>query len=105
MRDIKFAVVSTKPAGIVVIGSNTKVELEEQPVDVSKIEGVSNLVDVSYEDIGGLKEEVNRVFDVGDVLFLRVVEVDEVKKAKLGLKGREYSGYCFGRCRQQKGFL
>ena len=26
--------------------------------------------------------------DVGDVLFLRVVEVDEIKKAKLGLKGR-----------------
>ncbi len=34
------------------------------------------------------KKELNKVFDVGDVLFLRVVDVDEVKKVKLGLKGR-----------------
>lgn len=71
MRDIKFAVVSTKPAGIVVIGPNTKVELEEQPVDVSKIEGVSNLVDVSYEDIGGLKEEVKKVREMIEIPLKR----------------------------------
>ena len=34
------------------------------------------------------KKELNKVYDVGDVLFLRVVDVDEIKKAKLGLKGR-----------------
>ncbi len=55
MKEIKFAVVSTKPAGIVVVGPNTEVELHESPVDVSNIEGVTNLVDVSYEDIGGLR--------------------------------------------------
>ena len=42
----------------------------------------------AFEVFGREKKELNKVFDVGDVLFLRVVEVDEVKKAKLGLKGR-----------------
>jgi exosome complex component RRP4 len=37
---------------------------------------------------GREKKELNKVYDVGDVLFLRVVDVDEIKKAKLGLKGR-----------------
>ena len=63
MKEIKFAVVSTKPAGIVVVGPNTEVELHESPVDVSNIEGVTNLVDVSYEDIGGLKDEVKNFED------------------------------------------
>ena len=40
------------------------------------------------EVFGKEKRELNRAFDVGDVLFLRVVDVDEVKKVKLGLKGR-----------------
>lgn len=35
-----------------------------------------------------MKKELNKVYDIGDVLFLRVVDVDEIKKAKLGLKGR-----------------
>jgi exosome complex component RRP4 len=37
---------------------------------------------------GKEKRDLNKAFDVGDVLFLRVVDVDEVKKVKLGLKGR-----------------
>jgi len=42
----------------------------------------------AFEVFGREKKELNKVFDVGDVLFLRVVDVDEIKKAKLGLKGR-----------------
>ena len=42
----------------------------------------------AFEVFGREKKELNRVFDVGDVLLLRVIDVDEVKKAKLGLKGR-----------------
>ena len=61
MKEIKFAVISTNPKDIVIVGPNTEVQLHETPVDVSKIEGVGNLVDVSYEDIGGLKEEVKKV--------------------------------------------
>lgn len=37
---------------------------------------------------GKEKKELSSVFDVGNVLLLRVVDVDEVKKVKLGLKGR-----------------
>ena len=71
MKEIKFAVVSTKPAGIVVVGPNTEVELHESPVDVSNIEGVTNLVDVSYEDIGGLKEEVKKVREMIEIPLKR----------------------------------
>ena len=42
----------------------------------------------AFEVFGREKKELNKVYDVGDVLFLRVVDVDEIKKAKLGLKGR-----------------
>ena len=41
MREIKFAVVSTQPKDIVIIGQNTEVQVHENPVDVSKIEGVA----------------------------------------------------------------
>ena len=44
MSQIKLAVVSTNPGGVVKVGPNTKVEINEEPVDVSKLEGVSNLV-------------------------------------------------------------
>ena len=71
MKEIKFAVVSTNPKDIVIIGPNTEVELHESPVDVSKIEGVTNLVDVSYEDIGGLKEEVKKVREMIEIPLKR----------------------------------
>ena len=71
MKEIKFAVVSTNPKDIVVVGPNTEVQLHESPVDVSKIEGVGNLVDVSYEDIGGLKEEVKKVREMIEIPLKR----------------------------------
>ena len=71
MKEIRFAVVSTQPGGIVVVGQNTEVELHETPIDVSKIEGVSNLVDVSYEDVGGLKEEVKKVREMIEIPLKR----------------------------------
>ena len=71
MREIKFAVVSTNPKDIVIVGPNTEVQLHESPVDVSKIEGVSNLVDVSYEDIGGLKDEVKKVREMIEIPLKR----------------------------------
>ncbi len=42
----------------------------------------------AFEVFGRDKKELSKVYNVGDVLFLRVIDVDEVKKAKLGLKGR-----------------
>jgi transitional endoplasmic reticulum ATPase len=47
------------------------VQLHESPVDVSKIEGVGNLVDVSYEDIGGLKDEVKKVREMIEIPLKR----------------------------------
>ena len=60
--EIKLAVVNTKPLGPVKITENTQIEMETKPVDPSKFEGVENLIDVSYEDIGGLKNEVKKIF-------------------------------------------
>ena len=71
MKEIRFAVLSTQPGGITIVGPNTEVELHESPVDVSKLEGVSNLVDVSYEDIGGLKEEVKKVREMIEIPLKR----------------------------------
>ena len=71
MKEIKFAVISTNPKDIVIVGPNTEVQLHESPVDVSKIEGVGNLVDVSYEDIGGLKDEVKKVREMIEIPLKR----------------------------------
>lgn len=69
--EIRFAVVSTSPAEVVTIGATTDVELRDEPVDVSSIEGVSNLIDVTYEDIGGLKEEVKKVREMIEIPLKR----------------------------------
>ncbi|MCL2115919.1 MAG: CDC48 family AAA ATPase [Methanobrevibacter sp.] len=69
--DLKFAVVSTDPNGIVKVGPNTFVEIQPGPVDLSKIEGVKNVVNVSYEDIGGLKEEVKKVREMIEIPLKR----------------------------------
>ena len=41
--------------------------MHETPVDVSTIDGVTNLIDVSYEDIGGLKDEVKKVREMIEI--------------------------------------
>ncbi|MDR0912794.1 MAG: CDC48 family AAA ATPase [Methanobrevibacter sp.] len=71
MGELKFATVSTYPSGPVIITNNTQVEVQNAPVDVSKIEGITNLVDVSYEDIGGLKEEVKKVREMIEIPLKR----------------------------------
>ena len=71
MGQLKLAVVNTNPSGVVFVGPNTKIEVQEKPVDISKINGVSNLVGVSYEDIGGLKEEVKKVREMVEIPLKR----------------------------------
>jgi transitional endoplasmic reticulum ATPase len=71
MGEIKLAVVSTKPAGVVQITEMTDVEVQTEPVDLSKLEGVKNVVDVTYEDIGGLKEEVKKVREMIEIPLKR----------------------------------
>ncbi len=71
LGEIKLAVVSTKPNGVVKVTQMTEVEIQTSPVDVSKLEGVKNLVDVTYEDIGGLKEEVKKVREMIEIPLKR----------------------------------
>ncbi|MDR2544903.1 MAG: CDC48 family AAA ATPase [Methanobrevibacter sp.] len=71
LGEIKLAVVSTNPSGVVVVSENTNIEIQEKPVDISKLDGMSNLVDVSYEDIGGLKEEVKKVREMIEIPLKR----------------------------------
>ena len=71
MGELKLAVVSTKPAGPVKITEMSEVEVQSEPVDVSKLEGVKTLVDVTYEDIGGLKEEVKKVREMIEIPLKR----------------------------------
>ncbi|HIP16502.1 MAG TPA: AAA family ATPase [Methanothermococcus okinawensis] len=53
-----FIVVSTSPKGVVRITELTKVELKEEPVSEIK---ETKIPDITYEDIGGLKEEVKKI--------------------------------------------
>jgi transitional endoplasmic reticulum ATPase len=71
MGELKLAVVSTKPAGMVKVTQMTSVEVQQEPVDVSKLEGVKTFVDVTYEDIGGLKEEVKKVREMIEIPLKR----------------------------------
>ncbi len=71
MGEIKLAVVSTKPKGVVKVTQMTDVEIQPNPVDVSKLEGVKNIVDVTYEDIGGLKDEVKKVREMIEIPLKR----------------------------------
>lgn len=71
MGELKLAVVSTKPAGAVKVTEMSEVEVQTDPVDVSKLEGVKTLVDVTYEDIGGLKEEVKKVREMIEIPLKR----------------------------------
>jgi len=53
---VYFNVVSTRPKGIVVVSDNTKVEVLEQPQEAELGRPI-----VTYEDIGGLDEEIQRI--------------------------------------------
>ncbi len=69
--EIKLAVINTKPLGPVKITEDTQIEMETKPVDPSKFEGVENLIDVSYEDIGGLQNEVKKIREMVEIPLKR----------------------------------
>ncbi|MFW5746930.1 MAG: CDC48 family AAA ATPase, partial [Nanoarchaeota archaeon] len=56
--DLKFIVVDTNPKGPVIITENTTVDFNPEAVDLKDGETVP---DVTYEDIGGLSEEITKV--------------------------------------------
>ena len=71
MGELKLAVTNTKPAGVVKVTGNSEVEIQSEPVDIAKLEGVKTLIDVNYEDIGGLKEEVKKVREMIEIPLKR----------------------------------
>ncbi len=54
---LKFIVVSTEPKHAVVVTENTEVNFSPKAVDISD----EKIVDVTYEDIGGLQDEVKKI--------------------------------------------
>lgn len=90
IRDKKISVIPLQSKyipkrGDVVIGKVTDIRFSMWNLDInSPYSGILPASDV----FGKEKRDLNKAFNVGDVLFLRVVDVDEVKKVKLGLKGR-----------------
>lgn len=57
LGEIKFAVVSTNPAGIVRINDETEVEVRPESVEIIE----KKVPDVTYDDVGGLKQEISKV--------------------------------------------
>ena len=55
MSGLKFIVVTTSPKGAVLVTEETQLELKPEAVEITE----DHVPDVSYEDIGGLKEEVD----------------------------------------------
>jgi transitional endoplasmic reticulum ATPase len=57
LGEIKFAIVSTNPAGIVRINDETEVEVRPEAVEIIE----KKVPDVTYDDVGGLKQEIFKV--------------------------------------------
>lgn len=57
--ETKFVVVNTQPDGPVVITENTELDMKQQAVD--EAEAGTRVPEVTYEDIGGLDSEIQKV--------------------------------------------
>ncbi|MCR4284422.1 MAG: CDC48 family AAA ATPase, partial [archaeon] len=64
---IRFAIVSTSPAQPCIITENTQVTLSPKAVDISE----DSIPHITYEDIGGLKEEVTKVREMVELPLKR----------------------------------
>lgn len=75
--EIKFKVASTSPKGAVVVSEHTEVEFNPEPIE----EGEERSIDVTYEDIGGLEDEISKIREMVE-LPLKHPEIFE----KLGIE-------------------
>ena len=57
LGEIKFSVVSTNPAGILRINDITEIEVRPEAVEIVE----KKVPDVTYDDVGGLKHEIEKV--------------------------------------------
>ena len=55
--DLKFIVADTNPKQAVIISDQTQVEFNPEAVEINE----DKVLEVTYEDIGGLREEINKV--------------------------------------------
>ncbi len=62
--ELRFLVTSTSPKGYVVITDNTEINTSPQPVKFSEETRVKH---VSYEDVGGLNEEVSKIREMVEI--------------------------------------
>ncbi len=79
MTQVKFVVASTTPNQPVLITENTEVQLSNKAIEIS--EDGSKAPDITYEDIGGLKEEIKKIREMVE-LPLKHPEIFE----KLGIE-------------------
>jgi transitional endoplasmic reticulum ATPase len=56
--DLKFIVIETNPKGAIIITENTEIVVNPEAVELEKEEAVP---EVTYEDIGGLDEEIKKI--------------------------------------------
>ncbi len=61
---IPFVVTKTDPAGTVMVTEATQIEVSEKPVRISEI---SRVPEVTYEDIGGLHEEIRKIREMIEI--------------------------------------
>ena len=57
-RSLPFVVTKTNPRGILKIIPSTKITISSKPVSEAEI---SKMPDVTYEDIGGLRDEIQKI--------------------------------------------
>ena len=59
-----FVVTKTDPKGIVIVTVGTQIEVSTKPVRISEI---SRVPEVTYEDIGGLEEEIRKIREMIEI--------------------------------------
>ncbi len=56
--DLKFLVADTSPKGNIIITDETEVVFNPEAVDIEEFDGIA---EISYEDIGGLNDEIKKI--------------------------------------------
>jgi transitional endoplasmic reticulum ATPase len=57
LQEIRLAVISTQPSGIVVVGEETEIELREDYEEPAE----QRVLDVTYDDVGGVQDAIEQV--------------------------------------------
>ena len=74
--------------GDMVLGKVTNIRFSMLDIEINS--PYSGFVS-SSELFGRDKKDLTKYFNIGDTLFLKVLDVDEIKKAKLGVKNRRFN--------------